>query len=59
MDKSEERMEKCVFADCKGHTLQAENEKLRKIIVREVDVGSAEVDDIGIDAWIEQALKEG
>ncbi len=37
--------------------LQAENKQLRKIIVREVDDGRAAVDDIGIDAWIEQALK--
>jgi len=37
--------------------LQAENKRLREIIAREVDVGRADVDDIGIDAWIEAALK--
>ena len=34
MDKSERAMEKCVFADCKGHTLQAENKNLRKALER-------------------------
>lgn len=37
--------------------LQAENKKLREILIREVDDGRAEVDDIGIEAWLEQALK--
>lgn len=42
---------------CAYRKLQAENKKLREILVREVDDGRAEVDDIGIDAWLEQALK--
>ena len=37
--------------------LEAENKKLREILAREVDDGRAEVDDIGIETWIEQALK--
>ena len=37
--------------------LQAENKKLREILTREVNDGRAEEDDIGIEAWIEQALK--
>ena len=37
--------------------LEAENKRLRSILAREVDDGRPEVDDIGVDAWIEQALK--
>lgn len=37
--------------------LEAENKKLREILRREIDDGRAEVDDIGVEAWIEQALK--
>lgn len=37
--------------------IEAENKQLREILTREVDDGRAEVDDIGIEAWIEQALK--
>lgn len=36
--------------------LEAENKGLRAILKREIDDGRAEVDDIGADAWIEQAL---
>ncbi len=34
MSKAEERMNKCVFADCKGHALQTEVGKLRKALER-------------------------
>lgn len=37
--------------------LEAENEKLKRILQSEVDVGDALIDDIGFDAWLEQALK--
>jgi hypothetical protein len=37
--------------------LEAENAKLRKILAAEINDGRAEVDDIGVEAWIEQALK--
>jgi len=35
-----------------------ENRKLRELLITELDVGRADVDDIGVEAWIEQALKE-
>lgn len=34
------------------------NKRLREILTREVDDGRAEVDDIGIEAWIEKALQK-
>lgn len=37
---------------------QAENERLREILAREIDDGRADVDDIGVEVWIEQALKD-
>lgn len=42
----------------KNTQLQAENKRLREILAREVDDGRAEVDDIGVEAWIDQALKQ-
>lgn len=42
----------------KVNRLQAENKRLREILTREIDDGRAAVDDIGIEAWIEQALKD-
>jgi hypothetical protein len=39
--------------------LETENKKLRAILAEEIDVGRADVHEIGVEKWIEQALKEG
>lgn len=55
LDQSTEHLEE---KQEKIEQLEAENKRLREILAREVDDGRAAVDDIGIEAWIEQALKE-
>lgn len=45
-----------------AEAVQAENTRLRELLIAEIDDGRAEVDDIGPQAWIEAALnpkKEG